>query len=502
MSRAVDPTSPVLVGAGQVARRPDDAAPVEAAVLMADAVRAAVADADPVGGPDALLCAVDAVWVPGGTWGYADAARLVADRLGMAGVATARFDVGMTQQAMLTAAALAVAEGRREVVVVVGGEARLHARASGVGDAVPETGQPDGTAPDEVVAPADLGVHDLEIERDIVTPTTGYALVEHAVGHAAGEEPGRHRLGVGALWARFAEVAAANPYAWDRGAPTTAEILAVGPDNRPIADPYPKRLCSQWNVDQAAAVILCSAATAQRLGVARERWVFPHASTVADHAVPLLQRAELHRCLGAELAGPRCVELAGATVDALGPVDLYSCFPAAVQLYAGALGLPLDDPARPLTTTGGMTFAGGPLNSYVLHALAAMVPQLRGEPSRLGLSTSVSVVVTKQGFGLWGASPPTGGFRHEDCTRAVAVAAAPEVRPVDAGFAGVGTVASWTVTYDGLEPARAVAIVDTPDGARTIAESRDRELASVMAGDRDDWIGCTVEVDDGALHLP
>ena len=58
-------------------------------------------------------------------------------------------------------------------------------------------------------------------------------------------------------------------------------------------------------------------------------------------------------------------------VDQLGPVDLYSCFPSVVQIAAAELGLPVDDPARPLTVTGGLTFGGGPGNNYGTHAVAA-----------------------------------------------------------------------------------------------------------------------------------
>ena len=67
-------------------------------------------------------------------------------------------------------------------------------------------------------------------------------------------------------------------------------------------------------------------------------------------------------------------------VDDVAHVDLYSCFPSAVQIGATELGLGLD---RQLTVTGGLTFAGGPLNNYVMHSIATMVGVLR-ERSRRG----------------------------------------------------------------------------------------------------------------------
>ncbi|MCW2995484.1 MAG: hypothetical protein JWQ18_2979, partial [Conexibacter sp.] len=53
----LDPRSPVLVGLGEVTRRPGDGGSTEPAALMAEAVRAAVADA---GAGDALLARVGA----------------------------------------------------------------------------------------------------------------------------------------------------------------------------------------------------------------------------------------------------------------------------------------------------------------------------------------------------------------------------------------------------------------------------------------------------------
>ena len=493
---AVDPRSPVLVGAGQVTRRPDEPA-VDAAALMVAAARRAAADAAPrTASAEALLAAVGEVWVPEGTWGHRDAGRLVADALGADGAVTHRVDVGVTQQALLAGAATAIAEGRADVVLVAGGEARLHARAAAAGEADPEAMQPD-VAPDHVHATADLGIDDLEIVRDIVTPAVSYALVDHVLGHRAGRTPAEHRAHLGVLWARFAAVAAANPEAWDRSGPSAEEVLAVGPANRPIADPYPKRLCSQWNVDQAAALVLCSAEAADRFGVEADRRVFPHASVVADHAVPLVARDDLATSPGAEVAGPLALQLAGIDVDDLGPIDLYSCFPAAVQVYAAALGLPLDDDARPLPTPGGMAFAGGPLNSYVLHALAAMVPALRDDPTRPGLSTSVSGMLTKQGFGVWAARPPAAGLRVADVT--AEVAARTTARPVDPALAGPASIVSWTVTYDGTTPARLVVVAEADDGTRTIAESRSPEVVAAVAGDVVDLVDRPVTVDDGAL---
>jgi acetyl-CoA C-acetyltransferase len=263
-----------------------------------------------------------------------------------------------------------------------------------------------------------------------------------------------------------------------------------------ISFPYTKRHSAQWNVDQAAAVLVTSRRVADDLGVPAGQAVHPHASVVANHAVPLSERAELHRGIGAEVAAPRVLELAGLEASALGPVDLYSCFPSAVEVLAGALGLPLDDPARALTVTGGLAFAGGPLNNYVIGALVELVRRLRAEPGSFGLSTSVSGFLVKQGFSIWSTEPPERGVREEDVSDQVAAATA-TVPVVAEG--GPGTIASYTVDGAPAAPERAVALVDLPGGRRTIAVSTDADLArELLAADP---IGTSVRVDaDGGLH--
>jgi acetyl-CoA C-acetyltransferase len=430
----------------------------------------------------------------------------VAERLGLAHpdtIHTVMADVGVLQQDLLTVAAERIAAGELDVAVVVGGEAKYRQlRGTILGVEAGETVQPEGTEPDERWRPATMAVLDLEIVRNTVTPVAAYALIERALGHARGEPEDRHRDHVAALWATFAAVAAANPRAWDRSGPTAADIRDAGPGNRMISFPYTKRLSAQWNVDQAAAIVLCSAAVADEVGVSRDRWVFPHASTVSNHARSVTQRREIHRSPGAEVAAARVLALAGIAAADLGPVDLYSCFPVAVELLASALDLPVDDPARPLTVTGGLTYAGGPLNNYVLQAMVPLVEQLREDPSRPGLSSSVSGFLVKQALSVWQAAPPTGPYRHEDVTVAVAQVAA-DVEVVDTTIAGslvTGVVATATVDIADGEPARAVALVDLPDGTRTIANSFDPDVGrAFMAADP---IGRPVAIGPDATFVP
>jgi len=78
---ALNPRTPVLVGAGVATQRFEDPAQaLEASELMAKAVRAAVEDA----GCPQILSRVSSIRVPRGFWAYRDPGRLIAERLGAA----------------------------------------------------------------------------------------------------------------------------------------------------------------------------------------------------------------------------------------------------------------------------------------------------------------------------------------------------------------------------------------------------------------------------------
>jgi acetyl-CoA C-acetyltransferase len=90
-------------------------------------------------------------------------------------------------------------------------------------------------------------------------------------------------------------VAATQPAAWSHATYTTDELATPSPENRRVTLPYTKLLNSNIQVDQGAAVIVCSAQAAEALGVPRDRWVFVHATARGTDEWFLSERAELHR---------------------------------------------------------------------------------------------------------------------------------------------------------------------------------------------------------------
>jgi acetyl-CoA C-acetyltransferase len=245
-------------------------------------------------------------------------------------------------------------------------------------------------------------------------------------------------------------------------------------------------------VDQAAVVILASAEAATRLQIPSERWVFPHSGTDAHDTYAIGERLDYHRSPAIRIAGHRALELAGVQVDDIELIDVYSCFPSAVQIAAAELGLLVGDDARPLTVTGGLTFAGGPWNNYVMHSIATMADLLVQNPGARGLITANGGYLTKHAFGVYGTEPPTSEFRWEDVQ--VAVDREP-TRPTAVEWEGVGTVESWTVPFDrDGRPERAFLAVRTPDDSRTLAVVTDPSAAAAIvcadiAGERVDVRG-------------
>ncbi len=471
----IDPRTPVVVGVGQVVQRVEDPAEAEEPLaLMERAARLAAEDA----GAPRLLAQLDALRVPKGLWNYANPGAWLAERLGAERPETWLAPIsGTTVLSQLSGAAADVRDGKKDVVLLVGGEAEhSKRRAKARGDEPRRTLQ-EGPPPDHEpgpMTPGDWKRHP-DVAAGLRNPTQCFGLFEVAMRYRRGESVAAHRARVAGLWARFARVAADNPYAWVRSAPDADAIIAPMDGNRVVSAPYTKYMVANMVVDQAAALLVCSAEAAMRAGVPRDRWVFPWVGTYAQNAGYLSDRDVFHAEPTLGLAARRALELAGVEADELGCIDLYSCFPAAVQLAVAELGL---DEAGTPTVTGGLTFAGGPFNSYVMHSLATTVLRLREDGRRPAMVSGVGGFVARHAFGVLGATPRPEGFVSEDLSEA---AAALPRRAYQADYTGPVTLETGVVPYANGAPERAIVAALTPDGARTWAGTRDPGLLGLLA---------------------
>jgi acetyl-CoA C-acetyltransferase len=476
----VDPRTPVLIGGGQVNRRE---APVEPVDLIALAARAAAEEAGAAG----MLSAVDSIGVVRMlSWKYLDPGALLAERIGAHHRRSSyTADGGSNPQALVNRAAADIASGRSDVALIGGAEAwrtRMRLRAEGL--------RPDWTVQGADVTPAPLALPDDPMKYEGQTrigldrPAYVYPLFEEAIRQAAGRTRDEHLQLVGKLWARFSEVAAENPNAWLHKRHSPEEILTSSEHNRVIASPYTKLLNSNNAVEQGAALLLCSAEAARRHGVPRDRWIFLHGSVEANDRHDLGERVEFHRSPAIRLAGERLFADARIAPEEIDLVDLYSCFPSAVQVAAMELGLPLADPSRALTVTGGLTFAGGPWNNYGTHAIATMATRLRERGEGAGLTTGNSWYLTKHALAIYAVDPPASPFRWQSVQD--------EVDRLDGcpslpAFEGDATIDVSTVVHDRTgEPEFAVLGLFTDAGERCFARvDDDDDLSALLAGEAD-----------------
>jgi acetyl-CoA C-acetyltransferase len=304
-----------------------------------------------------------------------------------------------------------------------------------------------------------------------------------------------HQIVVSELWSRFSAVAAGNPHAWSREVRTAEEIRTVGPDNRMVSFPYPKRMCANIDVDQAAALILCSYGAAQDAGVPDDRLVFPLAGADAHDHYFVSERERLDASPAIAITGRAVLGAAGLGVDDVTRFDLYSCFPSAVQIAMRALGLRGAEggDGRPLTVTGGLAFAGGPANDYPSHAIAAMVDACRRDPGSVGFVSALGWYVTKHSIGCYSSTPPSDGFVLVDAAETQRAVDATPSRRAAGAYEGPATLEASSVFFerDGT-PALAVVTALTPDGRRALANTSDVDVMDAMT--REAWEGRAVRV--------
>ena len=209
------------------------------------------------------------------------------------------------------------------------------------------------------------------------------------------------------LCAGFSAVAAGVEHAATRRAMSPGEITEVSPTNQMVSWPYTKAMVANNTVDRAGALLVCSLAVAREHAIAQDRMVFPHRIALADDAEFVASRRELATHPGLQAAADDILAVTGDSAN-IGHMDLYACFPSMVALSMDALGV-VD--RRPLTVSGGLGFAGAPVNFGAGEGLIAMVDRLREDaPDCTGLVQGSGGMASKHALGLLSSSPPTSPY--------------------------------------------------------------------------------------------
>jgi len=336
-----------------------------------------------------------------------------------------------------------------------------------------------------------------EIDHGLIAPIQAYPLFENAIRKAAGLSVDEHLLAMGELFAPFTEVAAENPFSFYGTRRSAQELARVTAENRFICFPYPKFMNSRDAVNQGAAVVMTSIGRAKKLGIDPSKWIFLHGCSEANEKLLVSERVDFHSSPAIKANSQQAFAMADKTLDDIDLIDIYSCFPSAVEVACDALGLSCSDP-RGLTLTGGLPFFGGPGNNYSMHAIATALPLLRAEPQSFALVTANGGRLSKHATGIYSATPIRGEWQRESSAKIQAQINAMESPEFIRAPEGAAEIETYTVCFDKSVPVRGIVFGRLlATGQRFIANTASDEttLAQMMS---DDFVCCTGTVSSSA----
>ena len=514
MNTQPNPRLPVLVGVGQCVQR-DLAAqttllsPVE---LAAAAGRQALAD---TGAGERLSPLIDVLAMvrlfehsvgDRGMWANPfgssnNVPRSVAHRLGLAPIHAIYAEVGgQSPQRLVNTLSARLHAGEIRAALLTGAEAIATIRhASRQGLALNWAEDIEGSCEDRW--PGKSFVTPYEQNHGIAWPIHVYALFEQVRRARKKLSLAHYRAEMAALLAPFSAIAAENPFA-QFPMPRTAEYLATpSAENYRLCEPYTRWMVAQDGVNQSAAVILTTVGVAREAGIPQSKWIHLHGHADLDE-VNVLRRARLD----VSEAQNRAVQLALAasdlTIEQIGPLDCYSCFPIAVSSIAEPLGLPLDG-SRPLTVTGGLPFFGGPGNNYSMHALASLVERLRAQPAAKGLLVANGGYLSKHSVGVYSATAPEHWQPVEASAEQRVVEATGNV-VVDEKAEGRATIETCAAIYRKEQPVDGFVIARLREGGgRCLAKAMPGDTAALACLFAEEVIGREIEISrhEGLHHF-
>lgn len=470
--------STFIAGAGQQSYR--DVAKVDhPAMLMTAAARSALIDTgirDIAKDVDALAC-VEPV-----SWSYDNLAATVAENLGCNQTVEHLWVPagGTSPQDLLHTIGQRIAAGELNCAVICGAESmRTRKRAKIGGERLPWPERPVKADPwrDQPHFSSAL-----ERRHGLALPIQLFPMLENALRFANKHSMQEQVRIASQLLANNARVAADNPNAWFRDAPSAAMIGKPSPDNRMIVYPYTKRMNAIMDVDQAAAIVVVSRHFMETRGLS-SRSAAVVGGAGAESAGYITEREALAQSPAMETAIDTALSRAGIHPDQLDAMDLYSCFPSAVQLALQALGTGVAD-QRQLTLTGGLAFAGGPGNAYVLHALARALVWLRERDSDRLLVTGIGMANSKHTASVLTSAlhipeEASGELSYRETI-------AEKLLSVNSRPQGDARVITYTVEYDRQEnPINTLLIVELENGERSIANMHSTNMGAHQLLDQD-----------------
>jgi acetyl-CoA C-acetyltransferase len=426
------------------------------------------------------LDAIDVVYTQ--TWQYDDPAQRLADKLGAD--PKRRFYSGIggtTPQLLVQNLAEQIVRSELDVALVVGAEAlATQKRFKAKGERYPYSFKPE----EKRSFPWEAPFHAAEVAHEVFQAWLTFAIFDNARRAHLGVGLDEYRTQLGEQWARFTQVAAANPEAWFPIERSAEEIITPTATNRMIGYPYTKYMVSIMDVDMAGALLLTSHEAADAMGVPQDRRVYLRGWSYATDPIYVAEHVDLWKSPALEHAASTALSGAGVGVDDVAHLDLYSCFASSVNFARDALGISASDP-RPLTVTGGLPYHGGAGSDYLTHSIATMARVLREDPGSFGMLSGVGMHMTKHIYGVYSTVP--------GAEAPVPPGPAPEqpALSIQDVYEGPATVAAYSVVH-GREggPEWGVAVCDVGDGTRAYAKMVAPDL--LASAEEEELVGRTL----------
>ena len=475
----------VVIGVSAIQQKSDFENLDEALLLMDQAVKEALSDS----GNKSVKDYINEIRIPKGFWRYRDPGKWIAKNNDFQGIPTTYVTkIGVLQQNLINEACLKIENGEINASIILGGEARYKQLRS-----VIEKKEYFETKLDEnpdfyIKAKEDL-YGDGELEELGAMAVGYYATMETAIRKNDDEKIEEHQNNIASMYEEFSKVASNNEDAWLDHPYSKKEILETSKKNKMLAYPYNKLHCTSWNVNQSAALIICSEELADKLEIDNKKRVYPISSSENNHMIAIQQRPKLYESIGMIYAAKSVNKMMEKLDIRLDAYDLYSCFPAAVKMFSKSLELGSEIPK---TITGSMPYAGGPLNSFVIHSTVKMIQKIRALEVRHGLVTGVSGMMTKQSFCVWGKEYQE-QFIFDDVTERAKL----DESPVELSniAEGEGEIIGYTIIEGSENAPKAVLYLDDEMKHRKVVSSFDKNFINLLM--EEEWVGKKIKFKDG-----
>ena len=320
----------------------------------------------------------------------------------------------------------------------------------------------------EIIGINDEGFSKEEKKHYMDLPSNVYPIFANAIRSSKSQSSEEHLKECSELFSKFSKVASLNPKAWFPKFRTPEEIEKISDSNRLVGFPYTKYLNSMIRVNMASSLVVMSEKLTKELKIPQNKKVYIHGSCVLNDIWNVSKRPSLNESPAIRECGKEVLSQAGISLSEISFLDIYSCFPSAVQIAQKELSLSSND-NRPLTVTGGLPYFGGPGNAYTLFSSSEMVKKLRSNPNEYGMVTANSWFLTKHAINIFSCKPPQEIDWEKDFIKLQSEINSREIKNFNTKPNGLGKVISYTIVQGRKNLEYGIVIGELEDKSKFIA---------------------------------